>query len=250
MPIPNFGDKYDAEALFSPDEAVAEQGDGLPDVPPAVVLGFQDVLHEEVLDRAEGSIPLVRSQEIHLLDDDVGFVGNFGYGAPMTATVTENVIAAGSEVVCILGGCGCLQTSIPPNDAILPTQSIRDEGVSYHYLPPEEEVRTTPELVDALDDSLSETGVETHRGPTWTTSAMYRETIPEIERYAEEGVVSLCMETAAMLAVAEYRGADGAVVHEIGDHLTPDEWESGVERKQNLTEFLDPTVAALREYVS
>ncbi|USZ66776.1 nucleoside phosphorylase [Halorussus salilacus] len=250
MPIPNFGDKYDADALFSPAEAVEEQGEGLPDVPPAVIIGFQDVLHEEVVDRADESINVVRSQEVHLLNDDVGFVGNFGYGSPMTATVTENVIAAGAEVVCILGGCGCLQKSIPPNHAILPTRAIRDEGVSYHYLSPDEEVRATPELVDALDESLSAAGVETHRGPTWTTSAYYRETVPEIEHYADEGVLSLGMEAAAMLAVAEYRGADAAVVHEIGDHLTPDEWESGVEREEQLTEFLGPTAEALSEYVS
>lgn len=250
MPIPNFGDKYDAEALFSPEQAVSEQGDRLPDVPPAVILGFQDVLYEEVVERADESVNLVRSQEVHLLNDDVGFIGNFGYGSPMTATMTENLIAAGAEVVCILGGCGCLQKSIPPNDAILPTRAIRDEGVSYHYLPPDEKVRTTPELVDALDESLSDAGVETHRGPTWTTSAFYRETVPEIERYAGEGVVSLGMETAAMLAVAEFRGADAAVVHEIGDHVTPDEWESGVEREENFADFLDPTVEALREYVA
>lgn len=249
MPIPDFGDKYGAEALFSPAAAVAEQDDGLPDVPPAVILGFQDVLYEEVADRADDAVNVVRGQSVHRLNDDVGFVGDFGIGAPVTAIVTENLLAAGAEVVCILGGCGCLQRSIPPNDAILPTRAIRDEGVSYHYLPPDEEVRATPELVDALDASLSDAGVETHRGPTWTTSAYYRETVPEIERYAEEGVVSLGMETAAMLAVAEYRGAGAAVVHEIGDHLTPDEWESGVEREENLVEFLDPTAEALRRYV-
>ncbi|NEU59102.1 nucleoside phosphorylase [Halorussus sp. MSC15.2] len=249
MPIPNFGDKYDAEALFSPAEAVGEQDDGLPDVPPAVILGFQDVLYEEVAERTDDTVNVVRGQTVHLLNDDVGFIGDFGIGAPVTATITENLLAAGAEVVCILGGCGCLQRSIPPNDAILPTRAIRDEGVSYHYLPPDEEVRATPELVDALDASLSDAGVETHRGPTWTTSAYYRETVPEIDRYAEEGVVSLGMETAAMLAVAEYRDADAAVVHEIGDHLTPDEWESGVEREENLAEFLDPTVEALRRYV-
>lgn len=74
--------------------------------------------------------------------------------------------------------------------------------------------------------------------------------MPEIERYVEEGVVSLGVESAAMLAVAEYRGADAAVVHEIGDHLTPDEWESGIEREENFEEFLDPTVEALRGYVA
>jgi len=250
MTIPNFGDKYDADALFSPEEAVAEQGDELPDVPPAVVLGIQDSLYEEATARADETINVVRSQTVHRISDEVGFIGDFGIGAPVTATVTENLIAAGVEAVCLLGGGACLQESIPPNDAILPTRAIRDEGVSYHYIPPEDELRTTPELVDSLDESLTEAGVETHRGPTWTTSAMYRETIPEIEQYAEEGVVSLCMETAAMLAVAEYRGADAAVVHEIGDHLLADGWESGVEREENFAEFLGPTVEALEAYVA
>jgi hypothetical protein len=80
MSIPNFGDKYDAEALFSPEEAVSDQDDGLPDVPPAVILGFQNSLYEAVRDRTDDSVTLVRSQEIYLLNDDVGYIGNFGIG--------------------------------------------------------------------------------------------------------------------------------------------------------------------------
>jgi uridine phosphorylase len=245
--IPNYGDKYGADALFSPTDAVSEQGEGMPDVPPAIILGYQAELTDAVKEQAESAVDIVRSQRCYPLSDSVGYlpVHEWGIGAPITATVTENVIAAGAEVVVMLGGCAGLQTDIVPDAAILPTDSIRDEGVSYHYRPPDASVTPTGSLVDALDGTLSEAGFETPRGTTWTTSAMYRETIPEIEQYQEEGVVSLCMESAALWSVCQYRGADTATVHEIGDYLTTEEWvpESGGER--GLVEMLEPTVRAL-----
>lgn len=39
--IPNYNDKYEAETLFSPRDAVEAQDDGLPDIPPAVILAIK-----------------------------------------------------------------------------------------------------------------------------------------------------------------------------------------------------------------
>lgn len=251
--IPNYGDKYDAPALFSPEEAVAEQGDGLPDVPPAIVLGYQEELTEVVMGRAdaEARIEMVRSQSVYPLSDTVGYVPvhERGIGAPVTATVTENVIAAGAEVVVMLGGCACLDRDVAPEAAVLPTEAIRDEGVSYHYLPAAEPVTATAGLVDTLEAALAEAAFETPRGRTWTTSAMYRETVPEVEQYRDEGVVSLDMESAALWAVCRYRGVDAATVHQIGDYLGPDRWIPETGGGRGLPEMLDPTVSALESYV-
>lgn len=249
--IPNYSDKYEAEALFSPNEAVEAQGDGLPDVPPAVILGYQDRLTEAVRDRAESKVDIVRSQYLYKLSDTVGFapVREWGIGAPVSAIVTENVVAAGATSVVMLGGCGCLQKHVSPDAAILPTESIRDEGVSYHYVPDSEPVRASTSLVDSLADSLSAADFDTERGTTWTTSAMYRETIPEIEKYQRDGVVSLCMESAAIWTVCQYRGVDAATVHGVGDYLTPDDWIPESEGERDLTDMLGPTVEALEEHV-
>ena len=250
--IPNYGEKYDAEALFSPREAVETQGDGVPDIPSAVVLGYQSELTEAVRRRADPPTEIVRSQRLYPLTDAVGYVPvhESGVGAPVTAAITENVIAAGAEQVVMLGGCGALQTDLAPDAAVLPTSSIRDEGVSYHYLSGDEPVTPTRSLVDALDDQLSSAGFDTPRGPTWTTSAMYRETIPEIEQYRRDGVVSLCMESAAIWSVCEYRGADAATVHQIGDYLSPEEWVPEATSERGLPEMLDPTVKALEAHAS
>jgi uridine phosphorylase len=250
--IPNYGDKYEAEALFSPAEAVERQGDGLPDVPPAVILGYQSELTDAVRERSDARVEVVRGQRLDLISEAVGYVAvhESGVGAPVTATVTENVIAAGAETVVMVGGCAALQPDIAPDAAIFPTDAIRDEGVSHHYLPPEAPVTATESLVERLEETLSNAGFDTPRGTTWTTSAMYRETIPEIERYRDEGVVSLCMESAAMWAVADYRGADAATVHEIGDYLTPDEWAPDAVADRGLPEMLNPVVKALEGHVA
>jgi hypothetical protein len=55
--IPHYGDKYDADALFSPSDAVEAQGDGLPAVPPAVVLGYQVELTDAVRERSDDGRP-------------------------------------------------------------------------------------------------------------------------------------------------------------------------------------------------
>ncbi|KZN25039.1 repressor [Haladaptatus sp. R4] len=250
MKIPNYGDKYDAPALFSPEDAVDAHGGALPDMPKAVILGFEDELRSAAENRATESVNYVRSQELQLLDENVGFIGGFGIGPTVTGIVAENAIAAGAEVVCILCGCAGLQTDIPLTDAILPTRAIRDEGISYHYLPGDEQVESTPELTDHLDSALAAAGIETHRGPTWSMGAMYRETIPEIEHYANEGVLSLGMAEASLLAVAAYRGVDAGVVHQIGDYLTADEWVPNSDEQSTLPSMLDPTIEALRRYVS
>ncbi|WP_049969196.1 nucleoside phosphorylase [Haladaptatus cibarius] len=250
MPVPKFGDKYDARALFSPEDAVEAHGGQLPEMPPAVIFGFEDELFETVDERATDTVNYVRNQELQLLDENVGFVGDFGIGPTVTAIVAENVIAAGAEVVCLLCGCASLQKDVGLDEAILPTRAIRDEGVSHHYLPADEQVEPTPKLVDRLDSSLIEAGIETHRGATWSMGAMYRETIPEIEHYANEGVLSLGMAESAMLAVAAYRGVDAAVVHEVGDYLTTDEWKPNAEEQCSLPTMLNPTIEALRTYVS
>lgn len=250
--IPNYQNKYDAEALFSPAEAVSSHGDGLPDVPPAIVLGYQQELTDAVRSQAGPPVDLVRSQQMYQVSDAVGYVPvhKSGIGAPVTAIVTENVVTAGAEAVVMLGGCGALQPELPPDAAILPTDTIRDEGVSHHYLPSEDPVRPTDALVDSLAGHLSDAGFETPQGTTWTTSAMYRETVPEIRQYRADGVLSLCMESAAIWAVCQYRNADAATVHQIGDYLAPDEWVPDADCDRGLEAMLSPTVEALETHVT
>jgi uridine phosphorylase len=249
--IPDYGPVYDAEALFSPAESVSST-EGVPELPPAVVLGVQDALYETVKDIGTPIDPdTQRPFEYYSLSDSVGFVPvqQIGVGAPIAAIATEKAIAAGAECITMLGGSAALQPEFSPDAALLPTRAVRDEGASYHYLPPEETLRPTPELLNRLGDAFSKHGVETHRGPTWTTSALFRETIPQLEHYRDEGFVSLCMETAAIWAVCRYRGVDTATVHGVDGYAVPGEEVPTGALTCSLPALLDPTIEALEAHV-
>jgi uridine phosphorylase len=250
--IPRYGDKYDAEALYNPRDAIVPREDGLPDVPQAVVLGFQETLTEAVRAESEQIDPgPARQLEFYRLSDSVAFcpVVDIGVGAPVAAVATEKAIASGAEAVVMLGGAAAFQTDVDPDTVLLPTRAVRDEGVSYHYLPGDEAVRATPALVDELERTFASAGCQTSRGPTWTTSALFRETLPEIEHYRERGFVSLCMESAAIWAVCQYRGVDAATVHHADDYLSAEEWIDPEARSAGLVDRLDPTVRALERHV-
>lgn len=251
MTIPNYGDKYDSPALFSATDAIDGQGgDSGAEIPNAIIITYQRDFFEEILaERTGDPIPLVRNFEVHPIDEHVGVVGGFSIGAPATGTVAENLIAAGAEVLCIVGSGGTLQQDIEPTDAVIADRAIRDEGVSYHYLPPEKDSTPSLELTDRLEARFEDSEVTTHRGTTWTTSALYRETVAEIERYAEDGVVSVEMEAAALFAVAKFRGVDAAAVFDIGDLLTEEEWDSGVGYENIQPKLLDPVIAALHDHL-
>ncbi len=113
----------------------------------------------------------------------------------------------------------------------------------------EETVRATPGLVEGLAAAFAEAGTGTDRGPTWTTSALFRETIPEADHYRERGVVSVDMESAAVWAVCRYRGVDAGTVHHVDDYLAPDARIDHEAREARLADRLDPTVAALEAHV-
>lgn len=251
--IPNYGDKYDAPALYDPADSIVRGEGGLPDVPPAVVLGFRESLGEVARDRGDPIDPHPdRRLSYYRLSESVAYcpVETIGVGAPVAAVAAEKAIAAGATAVVVLAGCAAVQTETPADAVLLPTEAVRDEGVSYHYVRPEGRVESTPALVAALADAFEAAGTATRRGPVWTTSALFRETVPEAEYYRERGFVSVDMESAAVWAVCRYRGVDAATVHHVDDYLSPEARLDHGDRQAGLSDRLDPTVAALEASVS
>jgi uridine phosphorylase len=109
---------------------------------------------------------------------------------------------------------------------VVVSAAIRDEGVSYHYLPPSREVAANPNAVNALVKTLDERGLPYRVGKTWTTDAPYRETANKIISRREEGCLTVEMESAALIAVAQFRNALFGQVLYGGDDLSGNEWDS------------------------
>jgi uridine phosphorylase len=113
-----------------------------------------------------------------------------------------------------------------PGSIVICERAIRDEGTSYHYLSADKYVHADPALVDRLRRALEARGNSFTVGTTWTTDAPYRETREEVRQYQSEGVKTVEMETAALLALGQVRGAQTASVCVVGDSLAAMHWET------------------------
>lgn len=146
------------------------------------------------------------------------------FGAPAAAMLLEVLAASGARRVLVLGEAGSISLEARIGDVVLPEWAIREEGTSYHYLPPERTPRSDPEMTEALESSLGRSGVKTLRGGVWTTDAPFRETVGKVRRYSSLGALAVEMECSALMAVAEFRGVRLAAGLAITDELFEGVW--------------------------
>jgi uridine phosphorylase len=148
-----------------------------------------------------------------------------GVGAPLAAAFLDELIALGCKKFIACGGSGVLNREIAVGHVVVPSSAVRDEGTSYHYLPPSREVNASAEGVTAIEAVLKEHHVPYVVGKTWTTDAIYRETRSKMERRKSEGCIVVEMEAAAFYAVAQFRDVTFAQIVYGGDDISGDEWD-------------------------
>ena len=149
-----------------------------------------------------------------------------GVGAPIAAGLLEEAIAFGCRKFIACGGCGVLEKDMAVGHIVVVSGAIRDEGVSYHYLPPGREVVANASVVSVLVNLLDGRGIPHRVGRTWTTDAPYRETANKIARRREEGCLTVEMESAALMAVAQFRNVIFGQALYGGDDLSGIEWDN------------------------
>lgn len=149
-----------------------------------------------------------------------------GIGSAMSAALLEEAIAFGCQKFIACGGAGVLNKDIAVGHLIVVSSALRDEGTSYHYLPPSREVVANETGVQALVRALGNRSLPHRVGKTWTTDAPYRETPAKIARRREEGCLTVEMESAGMMAVAQFRGVTFGQVLYGGDDLSGAEWDN------------------------
>lgn len=136
---------------------------------------------------------------------DFGVVG-CAVGASFAVLVAEEMFAAGCELLISVTSSG--QISVvghPPPFFVLIDKALRDEGASYHYLPPSDYAHLDVRLDQMLDGALAGFAQPVYRGATWTTDAPFRETAYAMAQAQVEGIVAVEMEAAALYAFAQAR---------------------------------------------
>lgn len=155
-----------------------------------------------------------------------------GVGAPLAAAFLDELIALGCRKFIICGGCGVLDGELGLGHIIVPATAVRDEGTSYHYLPPAREVAASPAGIEAIEKVLRRDNVDYVVGKTWTTDAVYRETPGKISLRQSEGCIAVEMEAAAFFAVAQFRDVVAAQILYGGDDVSSETWDSRHWQKQ------------------
>ena len=134
---------------------------------------------------------------------EVGIVG-CAVGAPFAVLVAEQLFASGCRLIVSVTSAGQITPIGPTPYFVLIDRAVRDEGTSYHYLPPATFAEAPdPGLLGAAEQEFARlAGISVRRGSTWTTDAPYRETATAIAAARELGALAVEMEAAALYAFA------------------------------------------------
>lgn len=183
-----------------------------------------ELLHGEVVattKNANSEFPVYKivykGKEIALFVMDMGAAGA---GAQL-----EEHYTLGIETVILFGSCGVLNKNIQDCSIIIPNAAVRDEGLSYHYLPPSDEIEVNLKYIPEFTALLDEVKCSYRIGKTWTTDAFYRETKTKMERRKKQGCLCVEMECSALAAVAQFREKELFQFLYAADCLDGEQWD-------------------------
>jgi uridine phosphorylase len=183
---------------------------GLPrvSVPAGCLLDFDGELvqHLAVTGRAreDSAWPCFHTRLFRWRDGsaEYGVVGGT-IGAPFAVLVAEELFALGCRALVSLSSAGLVAEGLAPPFFLLVERALRDEGTSCHYRRPGRYAEADPSLVSAVRKRIAGLSVPVHAGPSWTTDAPFRETERLVASRRREGIVSVEMEAAALLALGK-----------------------------------------------
>lgn len=203
-----------AASVFQPDnllrEARRQRGIANGPIPPLCILDPDGDLVRHL--RATGAAHLsshwacYHSElfEFEVSGKRIGIVG-CAVGAPYAVLVAEQMFASGCKLLVSVTSSGQLEPLGQAPYFVLVEQALRDEGTSYHYLPPSDFAEVDPALLSRFSGAIERAGPSVYRVATWTTDAPFRETDAMIEAGRAMGLAAIEMECAALYALAKAR---------------------------------------------
>lgn len=198
--------------------------DGDP-IPARFVLSFmRDTIERYVEGARLSPIAVIRSETCDvplyscMVDGrEMGMV-QLPVGAPAAGMLFDLLIASGVKVAIACGGCGVLEP-MAAGRILVPESALRDEGTSYHYVPPARWISLDGAAMEAVRATLACHHVPYEDVRIWTTDGFFRETPRMISLRRSEGCSAVDMECAALAAVAKFYGVKFAEILYSGDRL-------------------------------
>lgn len=157
-----------------------------------------------------------KNHKIGIMMTIVGAAGSVGF-------LEEAIVFYGCRNIIVFGSCGVLDKSIESGTIIVPTKAYRDEGTSYHYVSNSDyiEIKNSTRIAKILTNL----NIKHILGAVWTTDAIYRETISNMNRRKNEGCIAVDMELSAHQALCDFREINLYQFIYSADNLDSINWE-------------------------
>lgn len=158
--------------------------------------------------------PHSQDEVLHIKIDgnlDLAFIAD--RGSSMTASITERLRVYGAKVIARIGTCGALSKDVTLWHPIITTACYSNEGTSKHYLPLGFPIISDIFLNSLLVEAFEKNKIEYQSGITVTTDGRWREDVEFLKELNKLGVISIEMDTAAILSVCQFRNIPAAAIN-------------------------------------
>lgn len=214
MPPILAGKLYDSPSAFTPEsllrEARRQKSASIQPVPDVCLLDPDGDIVRRLKAEGRGQRHdgwVCYHTDLYVFDEGgltLGVVG-CAVGSSFAVLVAEELFASGCRLLISVTSSGQIMPVQAPPYFILIERALRDEGTSYHYLPPTLYSDAPEVVLMSLEDAFSDLSVPVLRGATWTTDAPFRETAEAIDAMRGRGLLAVEMEAAALYAFAKAR---------------------------------------------
>ncbi len=138
-----------------------------------------------------------------------------GIGCPSAAIALEELIRVGCHTFVRVGTAGAIDPTLVAGDIVIFSGSVRDDGTSKQYVPPEYPAIADPYLLQALVEAAKDRGSTYKVGIGHSKDSFYSE-FPEMvadptsmkarwDSYRRAGVLATEMEAASLFVIGQLR---------------------------------------------
>jgi uridine phosphorylase len=142
--------------------------------------------------------------------------GRFSTDTSITAEVMCN---AGIKNIIRIGTCGALDENIKVGDLVIVDKVIRGDGVTPYYVDSKYQTQADKKISDTMYDIAKGMGLNVHRGTTWTTDALLRETREIVEAKRTEGAIAVDMVSSTLLTIAQLNNVRAGSILAVSDNV-------------------------------
>jgi uridine phosphorylase len=144
---------------------------------------------------------------------------NGGRFSTDTSITTEVMCNAKIPNIIRIGTCGALDENIKVGDIVVVDKVIRGDGVTPYYVDNNFQTVADKKITDTLCEVAKGMGLNVHRGTTWTTDALLRETREIVEAKRKEGAIAVDMVSSTLITIAQTYNIKAGSILAVSDNV-------------------------------